>query len=412
MLVALLLIAGFYMAWNIGANDVANAMGTSVGSGALTLRRAILAAAVLEFCGAFFFGSHVSKTLQSGIIHVDLFINQPQTLVLGMVAALAGTGLWLHIASYWGWPVSTTHAIVGALVGFATLVGGMEAVRWETLLFIFVSWIGSPLLGAAFGYLCFSWIRTCIFYAPHPLEAAKKWVPLCGATVLSLLTLMFLIETASHILEVWQLLLCGIAAFTCGYLGGHGLVYYYVGTPHATKKDVPKEDFVLIERMFGWLQIISACMMAFGHGANDVANAIGPLAAGLALVHNPLELGNIEIPSWILAFGGTGIVLGLATWGWRVIETIGRQLTELTPTRGFAAEFSAAVTILLASRLGLPISTTHTLVGAVLGVGLARGIEAINLRTIRDIAACWMITVPAGALAGAFVYLALAVIFP
>lgn len=456
------LAAGLYMAWNIGANDVANAMGTSVGSGALTLRSAIIVAGILEFSGAFFFGSHVSETMQKGILNPDVFAQVPLDLVLGMLSALIGTGIWLQIASYFGWPVSTTHAIVGAIVGFGVLIGGMDSIYWEQVTFISVSWILSPILGGLFGYAIFNMIRRRIFYAPHPLEAAKKLIPFLTASVACLLSLFLIyngLENLSLSINYLESIFLAILVGGAGYLfskwlikrkipkillekkeltrthreqleaakeqlkqaqllaqGGFqiqmsGLIHELKGTIHSLENadefNYTKLEFNYIEKMFSWLQIVSACMMAFAHGANDVANAIGPLSAALFVLQTGSVALEPEIPAWILALGGFGIVVGLATWGWRVIETIGKKLTELTPTRGFAAEFGAAITILLASRLGLPISTTHTLVGAVLGIGFARGIEAINLSMTKDIVISWLVTLPAGALMASGVFLAL-----
>lgn len=456
------LAAGLYMAWNIGANDVANAMGTSVGSGALTLKSAIVVAGVLEFSGAFFFGSHVSETMQKGIINPEVFAQVPLDFVLGMLSALIGTGIWLQIASYFGWPVSTTHAIVGAIVGFGVLIGGVDSIYWGQVTFISISWVLSPLLGGLFGYAIFNMIRKRIFYAPHPLAAAKKMIPILTSCVSFLLCLFLVynaLENLSFEVSVFESLAIALATSGFGYLfskwlikrkippillekkeltrahreqleaakeqlkqarqlaqsGFHiqmgGLIHELEGTIHnlenAEEFNYTKLEFNYIEKMFAWLQILSACMMAFAHGANDVANAIGPLAAALYVLKTGSVALEPEIPTWILALGGFGIVLGLATWGWRVIETIGKKLTELTPTRGFAAEFGAAITILVASRLGLPISTTHTLVGAVLGIGFARGIEAINLSMTKDIVVSWLVTLPAGALMASGVFLAL-----
>lgn len=410
ILFVLILVAGFYMAWNIGANDVANAMGTSVGSGALTLRQAIYIAAVLEFSGAFFFGSHVSETMQSGIINPQYFVDEPRTLLLGMLSALIGTGIWLQLASYFGWPVSTTHAIVGSLVGFGALIGGFESIYWDNIFFIVLSWIISPLFGGIFGYFVFTIIRNQIFYHPRPLEAAKNTMPYFVFSVFALLTLLLLFNG----LENLQLNMGFTeAAFYSICMG----LFAAFMTRIFVKKWVPtdlqegtKTDFAIIEKMFGWLQILSACMMAFAHGANDVANAIGPLSAALFILSTNSVALETSVPTWALALGGIGIVIGLATWGWRVIETIGKKITELTPTRGFSAEFGAAATILVASRLGMPISTTHTLVGSVIGVGLARGIEALNMGMTRDIIASWIVTIPASALVAVGVYEVLIVI--
>jgi len=456
------------MAWNIGANDVANAMGTSVGSGALHLRQAIILAAVLEFCGAFFFGSHVSETIQNGIINANYFADNPKILVYGMLASLIGTGLWLQFASYWGWPVSATHTIIGAVVGFGVLIGGHEAIYWDKVGFILSSWIISPLMGGILGFAVFTFLRKKIFYHPRPVEAAKKIIPVLTFLVIFMLSLIILFHgVQGHLLnfDLWQAFLISLSLSLAFALVGkiyvdkvaapllpvkagrvlipeialqieeakkhlqqakslsQGELEYQIETLldelHNSEQIIfyPEEvekthaEFALIEKMFSFLQIISACLMAFSHGANDVANAIGPLSAAIGILYSGTIALKAEIPLWTLALGGAGIVIGLATWGWRVIETIGKKITELTPTRGFSAEFGAAFTILIASRLGLPISTTHTLVGAVIGVGLARGIEALNLGMVREIAASWIITVPAGAIMSICLFSLLLAIF-
>lgn len=468
-LLILILITGFYMAWNIGANDVANAMGTSVGSGALTLKRAVILAAILEFSGAFFFGSHVSKTMQSGIINADLFADHPRILVYGMLASLASAGIWLQIASYFGWPVSTTHSIVGSIVGFGAVVGGMEAIYWEQVGFIVSSWILSPLLGGILGYYIFTIIRKKIFYTLDPVESARKLTPFLVFIVITVLALVLVFEGFRNLqldltlLEKWLLTLAlGLLGAGLSYLlvqrispsaqekkepalaneasiahslekarkhlqkvssATTGELHYHVGLlldevkgieqtlQQKQEGNISHSEYLKVEKIFGYLQIMSACMMAFAHGANDVANAIGPLSAAVAILTTGLYAIDSPVPTWALALGGVGIVIGLATWGWRVIETIGKKITELTPSRGFAAEFGAATTIVLASRLGMPISTTHTLVGAVLGVGFARGLEAVNLTTTRDIFISWIVTVPLGAILTIILFFPIRAIF-
>lgn len=457
------------MAWNIGANDVANAMGTSVGSGALTLKGAVIVAAILEFSGAFFFGSHVSKTMQSGIINPELFVNDPHILVYGMLSALASAGIWLQVASYYGWPVSTTHSIVGAIVGFGATVGGMKAIYWENVGFIISSWILSPLLGGILGYYIFAMIRKKIFYTLDPVEATRRLTPFLVFVVVIVLALIFVFEGLRNLHLELSLMQKGI--MTLGLAGmGSAISYFLVQrisplpkrTPlpissdgeevaHALERarkhlqrvrtsttgelqyhvgllveevkgveqtiqqkqeaSISHSEYLKVEQIFGYLQIMSACMMAFAHGANDVANAIGPLSAAIAILETGLLAVDAPVPTWALTLGGIGIVIGLATWGWRVIETIGKKITELTPSRGFAAEFGAATTIVLASRLGMPVSTTHTLVGAVLGVGFSRGLEAVNLKTTRHILISWVITVPLGAVIAIMLFYPIRAVF-
>ena len=478
ILIVLALLFGFYMAWNIGANDVANAMGTSVGSGALTLTGAVILAAIMEFAGAFLVGPHVSETVRKGIVDLDMLRGMDQgalLLVLGMLAALLAAGVWLQLASYWGWPVSTTHSIVGAIVGFGAVAGGIEAVKWVKVGTIAMSWVVSPALSGVIAFVIFRFILAGIFYKPNPLAAAKKATPYIVFAVLVAMMLVlafkglkpfwkypfwegvFGFKFKSH-LDAVPLTLSLAAAGLIGFVGAcvsYRLVRNIEEEPGQTKtsenlyvqrslskaimhlrrirntttgevrddadrvlQDTQKllhdahastrtrgvSGYHQVERIFIFLQIISAGFVAFAHGANDVANAIGPLSAIMEVVDTTKEAMFWVVPDiqshvsvWLLLLGGIGIVIGLATWGWRVIETIGKRITELTPSRGFCAEFAAALTILIASVYSLPISTTHTLVGAVLGVGLARGVGALNLTTVRDIVISWVITLPAGA---------------
>ncbi len=462
LITGLALCFGFYMAWNIGANDVANAMGTSVGSGALTLRRAVLCAAVLEFAGAFFVGMHVTETVRKGIIDTDLFANDTTNFMLGMLAALLAAGAWLQLASYFGWPVSTTHSIVGAIVGFGVVYKGIDAVHWGQIAGIVSSWVVSPLLAGFISFVIFRVLHKQIFRSDNPVIAAKRLTPFLVFLVFVILSFVMIFKGLKHLnldLPLGQatLVACGvgliaavISAVLVRLLKNEGLAipvqaYHESSVSRALRKarkhlrrikhqtddayaveatellqnlddladkinreqeEKSKEQPQLsaqasqhaaVERIFVYLQILSACFVAFAHGANDVANAVGPLAAVMATAKEGVIAAQSTVDYRILLLGGAGIVFGLATWGWRVIETIGRRITELTPTRGFAAEFGAATTIVLASKLKLPISTTHTLVGAVLGVGLARGLSALNLNTIRDIVISWVVTLPAGA---------------
>jgi PiT family inorganic phosphate transporter len=459
----LVIAIGFYMSWNIGANDVSNAMGTSVGSGALTLRRAVILAAILEFSGAFFVGGSVSETMQKGLIDTDMFLTEPMTLILGMSAALLGTGLWLQIASSCGWPVSTTHAIVGAILGFGGVVGGVGAIHWEEVISILISWIVSPLSSAAISYLIFTLLQRNILYSINPAAAALRLIPYLSMAVFSVFSLSLIFNGLDNVniyltfpSALFISLAIGAFAFfitrtitlrnkeryakqSLNHPSPQSVISLDKAIKHLQRaqantledaqgkianmlieaRQMSKElklttsftektsEYKTVENMFVYLQIISACFVAFAHGANDVANAIGPVAAVLDIIKNGAISDVSSIPSWLLAFGGIGIVIGLATWGWKVIETIGKKITELTPTRGFSAEFGAATTILLASKFGLPISTTHCLVGAVLGVGLARGIRAINLGMIKDIVLSWVITIPASAIMSISVYFGL-----
>jgi phosphate/sulfate permease len=388
------------MAWNIGANDVANAMGTSVGSKALTLKRAVFLAAILEFSGAFFVGSHVSLTIQKGIIDPQIFSADPMIFVLGMMGSLLATGILLQIASYFGLPISTTHAIVGAVVGFGAAVGGIDAIRWSEVGWIGASWVVSPLLSGIFAYLLYLLIRKKILHAPNPLEATQKLAPffvfLCFQIISLCLIYNGLAEFNLNLSLVSSLSLSSSVSLTAAFLSYRWIKPSLVLVSNVSGffEETAARQRRSIEKTFIFLQILSACLVAFAHGANDVANAIGPVAAILGVLKTHAISSHSQVPTWLLALGGAGIVIGLATWGWRVIETVGSKITELTPTRGFAAELGAAITILFASKLGLPISTTHALVGAVLGVGMVRGLRAINLQTLKEIVISWLVTIP------------------
>ena len=421
ILLGLALIFGFYMAWNIGANDVANAMGTSVGSGALTLKRAVIVAGVLEFAGAFLVGSHVTETVRKGIVNPEIFMVDPTVFVLGMLSALLAAGIWLQIASYFGWPVSTTHSIVGAIIGFGLLIGGAHAVNWGKVFSIAASWVVSPLISGTVSFFIFKLLQKKIFSVDAPVAAAKKLTPFLVFFVFSILTLVMVFKGLKNLHLHLSFLNALFVAIFIGSVGAFASAFWVsrmklnldsivILTSGDSTNFIPTEGFSNpknvnsrenahhgVEKIFVYLQILSACFVAFAHGANDVANAIGPLGAIVSVIRTGFVGLKATVPIWVLGLGGIGIVIGLATWGWRVIETVGKKITELTPSRGFSAEFGAAVTIVVASRLGLPISTTHTLVGAVMGVGLAGGIAALNLNAIREIIVSWVVTIPAGA---------------
>lgn len=389
----LALALGFYMAWNIGANDVANAMGTSVGSKALTIGKAVFIAAVLEFSGAFFAGSNVSETIQKGIISPEVFIGDPRIFVLGMLASLLSTGILLQIASYFALPVSTTHAIVGSVIGFGLFVGGLDAIQWVEVGWISLSWICSPVLSGVISYFVFTVIERYILQSSRPNQTMQKVVPCFVFLCFSVVSLGFFYQGLSQ-LELNLSFGVALSASLSVALGASVVSLLFLRRLPVLIQGSTGIAPGSVEKTFVYLQILSACLVAFAHGANDVSNAIGPVAAILTTLKTQIVDQKSLVPSWLLAFGGVGIVLGLATWGWRVIETIGKKITELTPTRGFAAEFGAASTVLLASKLGLPISTTHALVGAVFGVGLVAGIRALNITMFKNIVLSWAITLP------------------
>ncbi|WP_022961738.1 inorganic phosphate transporter [Halopseudomonas pelagia] len=394
ILLILACLFGFFMAWGIGANDVANAMGTSVGSRALTIKQAILIAIVFEFLGAYLAGGSVTQTIRSGIIDSDMI--SPDQMVFGMLASLLAAGTWLFIASMKGWPVSTTHSIIGAVIGFGAVGVSMEAVNWSGVAPIVASWVISPTLSGFVAFLVFMSVHKLILDTAKPFENAKKYVPFYMFAVGFFVTLMTVTKGLKHVgLDFSPLQSFGLAIVI-------GLLVTALGVLLLTRvKADPEADkdfhFASVEKVFAVLMIFTACAMAFAHGSNDVANAVGPLAAIVGVLHTGDVLAQSPVPGWVLLIGGIGIVIGLATYGYRVIATIGRHITELTPSRGFAAELATAITVVGASGIGLPISTTHTLVGAVLGVGIARGIGALNLRVIGTIFSSWLITLPAGA---------------
>ena len=394
---------GLYMAFSIGANDVANAMGTSVGSRALTIKQAILIAGVLEFLGAYLVGGQVTKTVRGGILDPQISASAPELIVYGMLAALMAAGTWLVVASRLGWPVSTTHSIVGAIAGFGIVAFGFNVVQWDQLTQIVASWVVSPLLCGILAYLIFSAIKWTILRHPDPVRRTRKWAPLyifSVVVVISLVTLFKGLQNVDLDLTLAESLLWSGVLGIFAVIAGHFLLGMIGNRPGAETVDASSGNgqMAVVEKMFGVLQIMSACAVAFAHGSNDVANAIGPLAAVVNISQSGVVNPESPVPSWLLLIGGIGIVIGLATMGYRVMATIGTKITELTPTRGYSAEFAAAITIVLASRLGLPISTTQTLVGGVMGVGLAQGVKALDLSILGRIAASWIITVPIGAL--------------
>ena len=394
--IVLAALFGIFMAWGIGANDVANAMATSVGSKALTIKQAILVAAVFEFLGAVLAGGAVTSTIRKGIVDADTLSGTPELLVYGMLAALLAAGTWLLIASHKGWPVSTTHSIVGAIVGFAAVGIGVDAVHWGKVGTIVMSWIVSPLTAGFIAYLIYMSVQRLILRREDPLARAKRYVPvyifLAGFTI----TLVTILKGLKHVglqISIRDAYLLAIAIAIVISMIGAIVINRIEPDPKVEKK----EHFYTVERVFGVLMVVTACGMAFAHGSNDVANAIGPLAAVISVASTGAVAAKAALPLWVLMLGGGGIVIGLATYGIRVISTVGKKITQLTPSRGFAAELAAATTIVIASGTGMPISTTHTLVGAVLGVGFARGIEAIDLRVVGRIFVSWVVTIPAGA---------------
>ena len=391
---------GFFMAWGVGANDVANAMGTSVGARAITIKQAIIIAMVFEFTGAWLAGGEVTSTIRSSIIDIESagFDDRPELLIFGMLSSLLAAGIWLVVASKYGWPVSTTHSIIGAIIGFAVVGISADSVMWGQVLEIVASWIISPVFSGTIAFILFLSVEKLVLSREDPLKYAKKFVPYYMFLVGFVIAMVTLVKGLSHVgLEVTfsQSAFLALAFALLTVIIG----IFLLRRLRLPDSDQPTAQMQSVERVFGVLMIFTACSMAFAHGSNDVANAIGPLAAiNSVIANNGAFESESALPVWILLLGGFGIVTGLAMWGHRVIRTIRKNITELTPSRGFAAEIAAATTVVIASGTGIPVSTTHTLVGAVLGVGLARGMSALNFGVVGRIFLSWIVTLPAGAI--------------
>lgn len=394
IILILAILVGFYMAWNIGANDVANAMGTCVGSGSLSLKQAIIIAGIFEFLGAVLVGAHVTNTIKGGIISSEQLINTPDIFMWGMFAALLASGILLQVATYYGLPVSTTHAIIGAVAGFGIISLGMMNINWDTIGKIALSWIISPLAGAIVAFIMFFTIKHKILFSDQPMRQIKKIAPYLIFLIAFVLMHSLLYKGLKNLHLNLDFTQASIIAALVGIVASIGCIFW-LSKKHLRENE-DQIDFA--ERIFGSLLVITGCYITFAHGANDVANAVGPLAAITSVVTSKtLSTADVSVPLWILFLGGVGIVVGLGTWGYKVMETLGKKITELTPTRGFSATFGAATTVLICSKLGMPVSTTHVIVGAIIGVALARGIAALNTNIIKDIFASWIITIPAAA---------------
>jgi PiT family inorganic phosphate transporter len=415
-MIFIVILLAFYLAFNLGANDVANAMGTSVGSKAVTLKQALIIAGVLEFTGAVLFGHEVSETLATKIANPNLFAGTPQMLMNGMITVLISCGLWLQIATSRGLPVSSSHAVVGAIAGFSWVALGVDAIDWSSIGKITLGWIVTPVISGAIAGLFYSQIKRWILIQPHQLLQMNEWIPWLSAMLLGIFGVIvlpsvtqplanFLIEEVGVKIPTHDISLCvgGIAAVGLSLYSwrelerrseGHG------GHGEMVNNQLPTTNYQLptVERLFAKFQLLSACFVAFAHGSNDVGNAIAPLAA-IVYIHNTgtVPIGGIAIPIWILVLGGAGIVTGLAIWGKKVIATIGESIISLQPSSGFCAELATATTILLASRLGLPVSTSHALVGGVVGVGLVQNPKSVQFKTLQGIATAWLVTVPISA---------------
>jgi PiT family inorganic phosphate transporter len=430
MLLFLVALLSFYVAWNLGANDVANAMGTSVGSKAVTLRQALLIAGILEFTGAVLFGHEVSETLATKIFNPALFAAQPKVLLVGMVSVLLAGGIWLQIATSRGLPVSSSHAIVGAIAGFSACAVGWEAIDWTSIGKITFAWVVTPAVSGAIATAFYSQVRHWILTQPDPFRQLEEWIPWLSVGLIGIFGVIVLPTVSQPIsaflTQRWSLQLpARDFPLGLGAIATLGLtVYSWRQLAKSKVKSLPSNEVkgqklkliptpdALVERQFARFQLLSACFVAFAHGSNDVGNAIAPLAAiSYIILTGNVPLDGIAIPLWILLLGGAGIVTGLAVWGRKVIATIGEGIIPLQPSGGFCAELATATTILLASRLGLPVSTSHALVGGVVGIGLVRSWKTIQFQTVRGIATAWIITVPISAAIGASIFAIARLIF-
>lgn len=385
-------LVGLYMAANIGANDLANAMGTSVGSRALTLKQAVVVSILANLLGAVLAGGHVTNTIRKGMINPELLAGAPEYFMLGMFAALLAAGIWVHLATVLGLPVSTTHSIVGAVVGFGAISIGFGAISWGKVITIAVSWVLSPVVGAVIAGGIYYLIRNRILRSDTPEKVAMQWSPYLIGSVLVVIVLSFIFKGLKNLhldLGLGQALAIALPCAAVGSMVGR----LWLG--HLLRRDEQRADQIPpLQAFFAHLQVMTACYVAFAHGANDVANAVGPLAAIFAVVKTKSVVMQVEVPAWMLALGGIAVGGGLFAFGSRVMATIGGKITEVTPVRGFCAEFGAATTILVCSRLGLPVSTTHVLVGAVVGVGFMRGMGFLDMRLLRNIGSSWVVTLP------------------
>ncbi len=414
LFLALVSALAFYVAWNLGANDVANSMGTSVGSKAVTLGQALVIAGVLEFLGAVLFSHQVSATLATDVIDLSLFVSDPQVLMWGMVSALIACGLWLQTATSLGLPVASSHAVVGAIAGFGSVAVGIHAVNWSSIGLISLTWVLTPLISGAIAFGLYSLIRHWILEHPHPLQQLAEWIPWLSAALVSIFGIIVLPTITERIPLVNELLPVHDAPIAIGAIAVLGLTLAHWHQLKLTVAAPSASSSASVEQIMARFQVLSACFVAFAHGSNDVGNAIAPLAA-IVHIHNTqtVPLSGLAIPLWVLLVGGVGIVSGLAILGKNVIRTIGEGIIALQPSGGFCAELAAATTILLASRWGLPVSTSHALVGGVVGIGLVQMLHAqksgqgIQLQTIRQIALAWVVTIPIVAFLSAGIFVAI-----
>jgi PiT family inorganic phosphate transporter len=393
------ILAGLYMAWNIGANDVANSMSTAVGAKAITLRQALVIAAILNFVGAVLVGKHVTDTIKGKIVDVSLMGDNE--VVLGFLAALLAASIFVTLSTWKELPVSTTHAIIGGVAGFGLIGGGIDAVQWITLSRVAASWVLSPFAGAALAFVMFRVIRKFIFDAKDPVASAKKMTPFFVALTIFIILMSIFTKTRAGAMFGYSTI--EFVIFSIVLSSVVGFIGYVFAKRVKARRKVRKYD--IVEGLFRRLQVMTSCYVAFSHGANDVANAMGPLAVILTLAWKEVDT------IYLLALGGVGLALGITTWGYKVIRTVGGRITALTNTRGFSVDFAAATVVLTASKLGLPVSTSHAVVGSVIGVGLARGLDAVDLGIIKKIIYSWLLTLPASAITSILIYKGLIILF-
>jgi len=389
-------IVGFYMAWNIGANDVANSMAPVVGAKAITIRQAVFIAVILNILGAVFIGSHVTNTIRKGIVSTDI-LNDPHQVLIGALSAMLAASLWVNFATWKSLPVSTTHSIVGAMTGFGIIAGGFSVINWIKLGAVVMSWIISPVFSLVISYLLFKIILKLILSKENAFVWSLKLSPFFIGTTVFIVVLSFLFKTPLGknlcINSSDALIMAFIMAFFFGFAGMNLLKRFFKGSKHDGAEEV-----------FRFIQIGTACYVALAQGANDVANAIGPLAVIYLLVKTGSIGATVPVPVFLLLFGGIGIACGISMAGHRVMETMGKKITTLSNTRGFSINFATATTVLVASKMGLPVSTTHAAVGGVMGIGLARGVEAVNFSIVFKIMLYWLLTVPASALTSMVIF--------
>ncbi len=411
IILGITVLMGLYMAWTIGANDFANSMADAVGSRAITIRQAVILGALCEFAGSILVGAHVTDTVRKGIVDPKLLAATPELFALGMVCALLACALWLHLASWWGMPVSTTHSIVGAVAGFGIVAVGWQAVEWQKMGEIVASWFVSPVAGGLLAYGLFRLIGWLILGRERPIAAALRFAPVFVFITVFVVAISVLYKSLDQFFQKQHINLTD--GTSVGLAAGIALVAAVLSrflvrrSLAGGNEQLPlSRQLQLVERIFTPLVVLTSCSVAFAHGANDVANAVGPLAAVADVLRSGTVKLSVVVPFWVLSLGGMGIVLGLATYGYRVMATIGTKITQLTPSRGVAADLATATVVLVFSRMKLPVSTTHTIVGAIIGIGLARGLGAIDRKVTRDIFNSWFVTVPAAGVMTVILYLA------